>query len=490
MSENPLDIHIIHLLKTAVITELTDHNNLSNLEIRDIEILIDRFSKQFNFPLNVATKQKTLNLIRSEIDISVGKAEMLVGDGIFREWYTRDVLKEDGFWERFNLYISSPEKSLPKNVIRQVDEDSDRIVRRLGNPTLDESFNCRGMVVGDVQAGKTLSYSALINKACDAGYKVVIVLAGVTEKLRIQTQQRLDSDFVGEVSIVGNNISPHANFVGVGKINNKLRIICRTDITEDFKNKRGFSLDAVNTPVLIVAKKNKSPLKQIINFLNNQKSQKKEKVKHPILIIDDEADNASVNAGNEGADPKTINHLIRQIIDHCARVSYVGYTATPFANIFISPDDSFDNADIQELFPKDFVVSLPSPTNYCGGKFFFLDETKDNALCEIDIKEANTHFPKNKPLIGLPDSLKKAINQFYLVAAIKDYRRVNNLLPANKENKFDSFLINVAVKKTTQNNLKPLVKDYIDETYADIKNSSQRQLGKTITVIKEIFETE
>lgn len=239
---------------------------------------------------------------------------------------------------------------------------------------------------------------------------------------------------------------------------------------------------------MIVAKKNASPLQEIINWLDNQNKHDSKKVSQPVLIIDDEADNASVNAGKEGASPKKINHLIRQIIDKCDKVSYVGYTATPFANIFISPDDSYDSSDLIELFPKDFIVSINPPSNYCGGKFYFIDEdSSDYALCLID--DANSYFPKNEPLVGVPPSLKKALQQFFVSSAIKDHRREIGLLSKTGDGRFDSMLINVAIKTASQNDLKPAIKDIVDFIYDGIgANQSPNRLNASFIELKKIYE--
>jgi hypothetical protein len=456
---------------------------------------------QGKFGLELTKDQISIikNLVRQEVDIKVFDAPMLVDDAPFAAWYERSRL--GGFWARFYKYIS--QKGLPENVVSQVDKDTDKILGRMADPKSTEGFNCRGMVVGDVQAGKTLNYSTLINKASDVGYKVIIVLTGVTESLRSQTQERLDFDYVGEISSVGNKIATSANFVGVGRIpsDEQLRVICRTDVNYDFKNPGRFSIDSVSQPILIVAKKNKSVLDEINVWINSQKNVASEKVIHPILIIDDEADNASVNTGNAGAEPKAINHGIRKILDSCSKITYVGYTATPFANIFISPDDSYDSADAQELFPKDFIISLIPPDNYCGGKFFFLDNNyeyeenidkpkqKYKPLC--DIEDAEEFFPKKMPVNGIPPSLKTALNQFLVASAIKDFRRSKGYLSSKGDNRFDSCLINISVRKSSQNTIKPIVKDYIDIVMNSISSSSSKDVtGGILKTLQTVFEEE
>lgn len=447
---------------------------------------IDEYVKKFDAisPFSDQDIDLIRTLARQSIILNAPDSAIIVDDSKFKEWYERGRLGD--FWERFGKYLNT--KGLPNEVIKRVDLDSDKILARMFDPKSEEFFNCRGMVVGDVQAGKTLSYSALINKACDVGYKVIIVLTGVTESLRSQTQKRLDFDFVGEVSTVGNRVATSANFVGVGRIptSSQLRVICRTDVRNDFKNPGRFSIQSTNQPILIVAKKNKSVLEEINTWINSQKDAAGKKVPDPVLVIDDEADNASVNAANAGAMPKTINHLIRKLLNSCGRVSYVGYTATPFANIFINPDNTYDASDIEDLFPRDFVVALMPPDNYCGGKFFFLDaDTKSYVLKTIT--DATTAFPVKKPVQGIPESLKKSIRQFFIASAIKDIRRARGFIPDVGDNRFDSCLVNISVRKTSQNTIKPIIEDYVDVLFDGIHSGSN---SVHINNLKEDFEAD
>ena len=487
----------INLIAKQVVSEAIQQSSVgAGIEWIDLKVI--EYQNKFGLVLTKEHISIIKNLIRQEVDIKVFDPAILVNDAPFDLWYER--IRLGGFWARFYKYIS--QKGLPENVVSQVDKDTDKILGRMADPQSKERFNCRGMVVGDVQAGKTLNYSALINKASDVGYKVIIVLTGVTESLRSQTQERLDYDYVGEISSVGNKIATSANFVGVGRIASKeqLRVICRTDVNNDFKNPGRFSVDSVSQPILIVAKKNKSVLEEINVWINNQKNADWEKVMHPVLVIDDEADNASVNTGNQGEKPKVINHEIRKILDSCAKVTYVGYTATPFANIFISPDDSYDSSDVQELFPKDFIVSLIPPDNYCGGKFFFIENSEDlddrdekatryKPLCDID--DAAKFFPKNMPVNGIPPSLKEALNQFIIASAIKDYRRNKGYLSSKGDNRFDSCLINISVRKASQNTIKPIVKDYIDGLMDSILSCSSKEVaGGFVKILRTVFEKE
>jgi hypothetical protein len=268
----------------------------------------EEIAVKLNFNLDDANRIILMNQIRSKIDIPLegAGAIAIVDDENYEEWFDKKLLGK--YWDRFNKYLED-KGSIPSPVRLLLDTDTNKILARMANPKSEKSFNCRGMVVGDVQAGKTLNYSALLNKACDVGYHVLIVLTGTTEDLRWQTQLRLDKDFVGQKSRVGNQQTlDSARRVGVGHINWQIKPICLTDVETDFKNKSVFHIDSVNEPILIVAKKNKTVLEEINSWINSQKREKEDKVQKAFLIIDDEADNASVNTGKENEDPKVINH--------------------------------------------------------------------------------------------------------------------------------------------------------------------------------------
>ena len=206
-------------------------------------------------------------------------------------------------------------------------------------------------------------------------------------------------------------------------------------------------------------------MRRIDNWLKSQIEAGEDAIDLPILVIDDEADNASVNTGSEEEDPKTINRLIRQMLARCKRVSYVAYTATPFANIFIDPDSQSDTSDTTDLYPSDFIIALQPPPNYCGGRFFFDEEQShySQRICEI-ISDAAEHIDLGHKVDfspdTLPDSLLDAIDAFFLSAALKDLRRVRGAL--SKHQRFDSMLINVSRFVAVQNDIWALVKSRAD----------------------------
>ena len=241
------------------------------------------------------------------------------------------------------------------------------------------------MVVGQVQSGKTSNYTGLICKAVDAGYKVIIVLAGIHNSLRSQTQLRLDEGFLGRDTQVKRAYEEGIAPLGVGNIrlNNKKLIVHSATSSEekgDFNNRVANKLGLIpggHDPILMVVKKNKSVLTNLVKWaLSTVTEQAGKRIMRdvPLLVIDDEADHASINTklmldenGKSVDDDNVtaINGLIRKLLNSFEQSAYIGYTATPFANIFIYPN-SLSNKHCTDLFPRSFIINLPAPSNYIG----------------------------------------------------------------------------------------------------------------------------
>lgn len=348
-----------------------------------------------------------------------------------------------GFWNRYRMYLEE-EKNWSQDVTNKLHTTTDSILGDIGNPNDEGTWDRRGMVVGDVQSGKTANYTGLICKAADAGYKLIIVLAGMTNDLRSQTQSRLDAEFLGFESEVG-KLHDNGSRIGVGRMEDHGQLIAQplTDSSRDgdFRAKTGTNFKLGGNPLLLVVKKNTSVLKRIYAWINSQGTTNPETGEKtvnniPLLLLDDEADNASVNTKSEDNDPAAINRAIRQILKTFAQASYVGYTATPFANIFILPDDDKADPSVygQDLFPRNFIYYINPPVNYVGASkvFGFPEEidgvdTEDNSLPLIRYAEdANDVFParhnKNLQVEDLPESLSKAIDAFVISCAARSVR--------------------------------------------------------------------
>ncbi len=348
---------------------------------------------------------------------------------------------EWNFWKRYRQYLEE-EKFWPTDVTARLDATTDSILGDIGNPANHQKWDLRGMVVGEVQSGKTANYTGLICKAVDAGYKLIIVLAGLTNDLRSQTQSRLDAEFLGFESEVGKSHGSGSR-IGVGKIDAPGQLLAQpltySARDGDFRANKSANLQLGGTPILLVVKKNASVLKRILTWVQNQGKPHPETGKKivdsiPLLLLDDEADNASVNTKSEDEDPTTINRAIRLILNSFQQCSYVGYTATPFANIFILPDDENKSEYGEDLFPKGFIYYIKPPSNYVGpAQLFGLtedldggDKTTDGLPLIRDADDAKSVFPlshKKELVIGeLPLSMIEALRCFVITCAARRVR--------------------------------------------------------------------
>ncbi|MDR2915539.1 MAG: Z1 domain-containing protein [Tannerella sp.] len=368
------------------------------------------------------------------------------------------------FWTRYAEYLEKQKKFAP-SVILQLDELTDRVLDKLFNPQRTEiQIAKKGLVVGQVQSGKTANYTGLICKAADAGFNLIIVLAGIHNNLRSQTQNRIDEGFLGfdtqyERAYTMNKTTK----IGVGLIpgfenaiaNSYTTSLEKGDFTSRATNTAGFNFNAPQ-PILLVVKKNASVLKRLYSWLNTQATDDKITNKS-LLIIDDEADNASINTNIKDLDPTAINGNICKIISLFNRSAYVGYTATPFANIFIPQNDD-------DLFPRDFIINIPAPTNYIGPEKVFgtsiIPDDTDNDLLPIvcPVKDSDFFVPKghkkdaDKPTFSdIPESLKTAVKCFIVTCAIRIAR--------GQGSKHNSMLIHISRFQIWQNHIKELVED-------------------------------
>jgi len=325
-------------------------------------------------------------------------------------------------WLRHEKYL----RSQPKWQTQQVDSVAEESLRIISSttPLIRPEFQCRGLVVGYVQSGKTANFTAVAARAADVGYRLIIVLSGIHDSLRNQTQQRLQRELVD---------------VGVNWI------MLTSDECDFQEPLIADGFDATGT-VLIVAKKIAPILDRLDRWLQRLEGRLRDV---PVLVIDDEADQASINtrgnrrdpsvddeddaaaAVSDAESPSRTNGLIRDLLRRCPRATYLAYTATPFANILIDPD-AFDHRVGEDLFPKDFVIQLPRPEGYTGTEELFgvtshhrhvLKNVADNDVRSLKSKPRK----RGEPLVALqslelPQSLRDALLTFALVGAIRRMR--------------------------------------------------------------------
>jgi hypothetical protein len=324
-------------------------------------------------------------------------------------WYAGS-RAEDIYWPSFRSRLTFEEPAMSS-----LENRANRIVSLL-DPPGGEKIGTRGLVLGHVQSGKTTSFMSVIAKAADAGYRVFIILSGITDNLRSQTQNRVAEMLVG--------MSPEE----------QARWHWLTSPDKDFSlspQNAANILKSDGSRVIAVVKKNPYRLRRLGKFLDGAGDHILST--SPVLLIDDEADQATINVAQQSADRariSRINLLIRKILAH-PKVAYVAYTATPFANLLINP------SDYEDLYPRDFIVDLKAPDDYFGAEKIFgrasvnaTDEVVDDGLDIVrivpDTDIADVRPPSRKAMPtwapSIPPSLTEALRWFVLATAARRSR--------------------------------------------------------------------
>lgn len=483
-------------------------NMMSKEEITDdviLKIITEKIKTAAEF--KDADFTNLFEVIRSECGI--GKGEITVMSDDIDPWLSEEKSNINfELWNRYKLYMSQNDPSFPVN---DLDDFTDKILDKCVNPKDKNSWDRRGMVVGHVQSGKTSNYVGLINKATDSGYKVIIVIAGTISSLRRQTQERIDAGFIGRSSSAF--IRENENrLIGVGKLKVETDIYSLTSSYYKSGDEGDFSQSVANrlnipigkNPVVFVIKKNKSILENLIDWFS-----KNENIKNidgtpklfdvPALIIDDEADAASVNTAKDINEVRTINKLIRTLLNIFNQNTFIGYTATPYANLFISQEHNEDLTTIvknkeykigEDLFPRDFIINIKAPTNYIGAAKIFGFENPNGTENEpLDIfrtiddfdppffRTINKHNKEDLPEY-LPKSLETAIKSFILTCAIRRVR--------GHEKKHNSMLIHVALLVKWIDRVAYLVNDKMRE----YKNAIDGNDESLMNDLKHLYQSD
>lgn len=370
------------------------------------------------------------------------------------------------FWDRYRLYLLK-EKHWNGDTINELDKTTDEVMDLLRNPgQVDGQKVRRGLCIGDVQSGKTSTYIGLINKAADAHYRVIILLTGTIEKLRRQTQQRIDEGFIGLDSYAF-TLEKGRVQVGVGAIDPTTSGWAVTSTSSDFNaataKKVVGQLSNISAPVIFVLKKNKSVLEKLehwLRFYNINPVTKK--IDLPMLLIDDEADNASVNT--KADDVTAINERIRKLLVLFDRANYVGFTATPYANVFIDPDSEEKMLE-HDLFPRDFIYALEAPSSYIGARSIFGEDAPCGYMLESndDCEHALPMTHKKEDVLQfLPESLKEALAAFFIANAVRDLR--------GDIKTHRTMMINISRFIAVQNQITKVVDNYVRDWQREIRN--------------------
>jgi hypothetical protein len=360
--------------------------------------------------------------------------------------------KRDIVWTYRDAYAGYlREEGWPPEMVQSLTDVTGRILGHLQDPqSQGTSWSRRGLVIGHVQSGKTANYTGVVARAADAGYKFVIVAAGIHNNLRKQTQERIDAAFIGRSS----DPEDRRN-IGVGLAPDYPHPATLTNVNDDFNKttaaKSGWKLNDFSKPIILIIKKNTKTLAALHKWLQDLNADSAGKISVPMLFIDDEADNASINTNNEDVDPTRTNALIRRVLGLFSKSCYVGYTATPFANIFINPD-AYDDDVFEELFPRDFIYCLDAPTTYFGAEKVFLDDDHSERIVRpIDDCEHFLPFSHKRDhnIPELPPSLYVAIDEFIVARAIRNLR--------GQSNKHSSMMIHMSRFVPPQNAIRNFV---------------------------------
>ena len=389
----------------------------------EVELLVRRMSVALAEPVDDGVIKAVAEDLEREFSVLLGKSHTLKTDE-HQPWLLARKHEIDfRYWKRYREFLLM--QGYGPHVVNALSDVTDQILDMAGDPQVPPQWSRRGLVVGHVQSGKTANYLGLINKAADAGYKLIVLIAGIHSNLRSQTQERVDQGFVGRDSEHILTDKKHEKALGVGRIDPGLSSAAFTSRGADFSLARAdglnVSLDSLNVPAIFVIKKNPSILRNLVAWLRG--TSHGGQLDLPMLVIDDEADNASVNVASDPNRPTTINSLIRELLKLSTRNTYVGYTATPFANIFIDPDRT-DEMLGDDLFPRHFLVGLDAPTNYVGAREFFLEE--DERLT-ISLEDTEDWLPSSHRISAEVDdlhpTLEEAMDCFILSKAIRILRR-------------------------------------------------------------------
>ena len=367
------------------------------------------------------------------------------------------------YWSRYRQHLI--QEGFPTAAVTTLDGVTERVLGLMQDPLRDGPWDRRGMVVGHVQSGKTANYAGLICKAADAGYKLIVVIAGVHNNLRSQTQRRIDEGFVGRDS--ARLLSRQDDmFVGVGRFDHMRRPITFTNTIRDFNKTTatgvGIPLQNLTEPAVFVIKKNSSTLKNLLEWLREHSARGGgESINEPMLLIDDEADNASINIRHGAGEVSRINGQIRELLHMFDGSCYVGYTATPFANIFIDPDTD-DQMSVEDLFPRSFIVSLDPPSNYFGATEVFLEDA-DQYMRHIEDNDGHLPIKHQRDIVlsSIPPSLTDAVRTFILGRAIR--------LARGHERQHCSMLVNASRFMNVQRQLRNEIHAQLDGIQRSIR---------------------
>ncbi len=408
---------------------------------KNLLIVLDN-AREFkeNYPENfINLKEKWISKARKIIEL---KNDFHGISSKHERWFSFNGMYEPKYWNHFERQMNS--ENWDKNRLEINKRQAIEIINQLSNPrkfdTSKEDATRKGLVYGHVQSGKTAQMSSIISMYASCGCKFFIVFSGITNSLRNQTQTRFRND------------------LGIDKMGG-------WDLLTDNSDKLGKDDVCIegkingNNPVLGVFKKNPHVLRRLKEYLQNINSETfwKNKI---VLIIDDECDNASMNVakqfdndGFETGKKSSINSLITDILNVFDKYCYVGFTATPFANVLNEKPGK------DSLYPKDFIYPLAISSKYYSARKLFgsSNDNPDNPdplLDVVNFVETEEINPKSNDYGHVPESLQNAIFYFIVATACKYYRGFRN--------KHSSMLIHVDLRISTHSIVNKAVEFFIE----------------------------
>lgn len=398
--------------------------------LRIVRVLISNgVSREFaldNPAIPASIRHEVAAALANEETIVLRPARVITAQAGRGDWLRRMDRSQWHYWPTLRDYLLNI-KNWTAASVRSLDESTDNILAEISDPE-SEQFDIRGLVLGYVQSGKTANFTALIAKAADVGFRLVIVMSGLDNGLRRQTQIRLNKELAGYAD---NRLGA----VPLPPMGEQWHQFTTEDFDGDFRpgNANHSALQGTQ-PVLLVVKKNGTVLRRLHAWLDAAPAEVRRTL--PLLVIDDEADQASVDTrGSYQTDaegipdedyeaPAVINGLIRQLLQKFQRCAYVAYTATPFANILI-PHDTIDPTAGNDLYPKDFVVDLPKPAGYFGAEELFgrQDPITGEMVDGVDVVRHIVDEDMTNLAAGqIPQSLAAALMDFVLAGAARAER--------------------------------------------------------------------
>ena len=497
MTETLITLGLLESVAVAFIMHRAQKDGVMNETLVD-ECIAD-VAVKFGCTDAIKNELKLLLTARYKVQMDIGVAVYLPHES----WISQLRQSPDFsgyFWTRYRTFLASQLK-LGEPILKSLDESTEKIVDLCGNPTASAPFQRRGLIIGDVQSGKTANYIGICCKAADAGYRVIVLLTGTLESLRKQTQRRLDEGFVGfNTNQQAISAGGRRELLGVGLIDQRAGCQVLTTSLADFStqiaSQANIKIEGSPFPTLLVTKKNYQNLENIIRWLRNC-VQHGANLNAPILVIDDESDNASVNTNDREAEATRINSQIRRLLGAFNQASYVGVTATPFANVFIR-HDSVNEMIGDDLFPKHFIYSLSPPTNYWGVHRLFGDQAEAESargFTLTDNEDAEAWLPL-KHKIGTvvtrcPESLDSAVRHFVVATAIRDIRDHHNGAARSPQ----AMLVNVSRFTQVQNAVRDALEKYRRsllcdlEAYSATTDLAQTEAGRRLLdAYREISE--